>query len=105
MPRHVLKVVPYSSKTKHFFILIEAKHSKLGIKFKLKKENMMAPISDGTLEVDFKILGLARSTKWWKKLMEKNSVAVEHQYNVMKASGALMRDRSEDEATLLRWLK
>ena len=102
---HVLKIVPYSSKTKYFFILIEVEHSKLGMKFKLKKENMMAPISDDALEVDPKIPGLAGTTKWWKNLMEKDSVAAERRYNVMKASAALMKDRPEDGATLLRWLK
>ena len=61
---HVLKIVPCSSKIKHFFILIEAEHCKVGMKFKLKKENMMAPIFDGTLEMDPKIPGLAGTTKW-----------------------------------------
>ena len=60
---HVLKIVPCSSKTKHFFIVIEAEHSLRGMKFKLKKKNMMAPISDGALEVDPKIPGLAATTK------------------------------------------
>ena len=72
---HVLKIVPRSSKTKIFIIVIEAEHSEADMKFKLKKKNMMAPISDGVLEVDPKILGLVRTTKWWKKLMEKDSVA------------------------------
>ena len=70
----MLKIVPCSLKTKHFFILIEAEHCEVGMKFKLKKENMMAPIFDGALEVDPKIFGLARTTKWWKKLMEKDLV-------------------------------
>ena len=47
------------------------------MKFKLKKENMMAPISDGVLEVDPKIPGLGGTTKWWKKLMEKDLIVVE----------------------------
>ena len=34
------------------------------MKFKLKKENMMAPISDAMLEVDPKIPRLAATTKW-----------------------------------------
>ena len=102
---HVLKIVPCSSKTKHFFIVIEAEHSEGGMKFKLKKENIMAPISDGALEVDSKIPGLAATTKWWKKLLEKDSVATERRYNVVKASAALMRDKPEDRAALLHWLK
>ena len=102
---HVLKIVPYSSKTKHFFILIEVEYSEVGMKFKVKKENMMAPIFDGALEVDPKILGLAGTTKRWKKLIEKDSVATEHRYNVVKASAASMRNKPEDGATLLHWLK
>ena len=98
---HVLKVVPYSSKTKHFFIVIEAEHSEVGMKFKLKKENMMAPISNGALEVDLNIPGLAGTTKWWKNLMEKDSVATERRYNVVKASVVLMKDKPEDGAALL----
>ena len=101
----MLKIVPCSSKTKHFFIVIEAEHSDVGMKFKLKKENMMAPISDGALEVDPKIPGLAGTTKWWKKLMEKDSIATKCQCNVVKASATLMRDKPEDEAAHLRWLK
>ena len=88
-----------------FFILIEVEHSELGMKFKLKKENMMAPISDGALQVDPKIYGLVGTTKWWKKLMEKDSVAIERRYNVVKASATLIRNRPEDGAALLRWLK
>ena len=65
----------------------------------------MAPISDGALEVDPKIPGLAATTKWWKKLMEKDLVAMERRYNVVKASAALMRDKPEDGVALLRWLK
>ena len=42
--------------------------SEVDMKFKLKKENMMASISDGGLEVDPKIPGLAETTKWWKKI-------------------------------------
>ena len=103
--RHVLKIVPCSSMTKHFFILIEADHCEVGMKFKLKKESMMAPISDGALEVDPKISGLAGTTRWWKKLMEKDSVAAERRYNVVKASAALMRDKPEDGAALLHLLK
>ena len=61
--RHVLKILPCFSKTKHFFILIEAEHCEGGMKFKLKKENMMAPICDGALEVHPKISGSARTTK------------------------------------------
>ena len=102
---HVLKIVSCSSKRKHFFILIEAEHSELGMKFKLKKENMMAPIFYGALEVDPKIPGLARTTKWWKILMEKDSVVAERRYNVVKASAALMRDKPEDGAALLHWFK
>ena len=60
---HVLKIVPCSSKTRHFFILIEADHCEAGMKFKLKKDNMMAPVADGALEVDPKISGLAGTTK------------------------------------------
>ena len=75
------------------------------MKFKLKKENMMAPIADATLEVDPKIPELATTMKWWKNLMEKDSVATERRYNVVKASAALMRDKPEDGATVLRWLK
>ena len=75
------------------------------MKFKLKKKNMMTPISNSALEMDPKILGLAGTTKWWKKLMEKDSVAAERQYNVVRASATLMRDRLEDGAVLLRWLK
>ena len=75
------------------------------MKFKLKKKNMMAPISDAALEVDPKILGLAATTKWWKKLMEKDSVATELRYNVVKASATLMRDKPKDGVALLRWLK
>ena len=37
--------------------------------------------------------------------MEKHSVVIEHQYNVVKASAALMRDRPKDGAALLCWLK
>ena len=37
--------------------------------------------------------------------MEKDSVAVERRNNVVKANAALMRDRLEDGAALLRWLK
>ena len=98
----MLKIIPCSSTTKHFFILIEAEHSEVGMKFKLKKENMIPPIFDDALEVDPKILRLAGTTKWWKKLMEKDSVATKRRYNVVKASAALMRDRPEDGATLLR---
>ena len=65
----------------------------------------MAPISDGALEVDPKISGLAGTTKWWKKLMEKNSIAVECRYNVVKASATLMRDKPKEGVALLRWLK
>ena len=61
---HVLKIVPCFLKTKHFFIIIEAEHCEVGMKFKLKKENMMAPISNGALEVDPTIPGLAKTTKW-----------------------------------------
>ena len=74
---HMLKIIPCSSKTKHFFIVVEAEHSEVGMKFKLKKENMMAPIADAALEMDPKIPGFAATTKWWKKLMEKDSVATE----------------------------
>ena len=102
---HVLKIVSCSSKTKYFFIVIEAKHSEMGMKFKLKKENMMAPISNGALEANPKIPRLAATTKWRKKLMEKDLVATERQYNVVKASAALMRHKPEDGAALLRWLK
>ena len=103
--RHVLKIIQCSLKRKHFFIVIEAEHFEEGMKFKLKKENMMAPISDVALKVDLKIPGLAATTKWWKKLMEKDSVATKRRYNVMKASAALMRDKPKDGAALLRWLK
>ena len=34
---HVLKILLCSSKTKYFFILIEAEHCEGGMKFKLKK--------------------------------------------------------------------
>ena len=102
---HVLKIVPCSSKTRHFFILIEADHCEAGMKFKLKKDNMMALVSDGALEVDPKISGLAGTTKWWKKLMEKDSIAAERRYNVVKASATLLRDKPEEGAALLRWLK
>ena len=37
--------------------------------------------------------------------MEKDSVATERRYNVGKATAALMRDKPEDGAALLRWLK
>ena len=37
--------------------------------------------------------------------MEKDLVAIEHRYNVVRASAPLMRDRPEDGAALLRWLK
>ena len=90
---------------KTFFIVVEAEHSEVGMKFKLKKENMMVPIADAALEVDPKIPGLAATTKWWKKLMEKDSVAIERRYNVVKATVALMRDKPENGAALLRWLK
>ena len=103
--RYVFKIVLCSLKTKHFFILIEAEHYEVGLKFKLKKENVMALISDGALEVDPKTPGLTGTTKWWKKLMEKDSVAAERRYNVVKASAALMKDKPEDGAALLCWLK
>ena len=102
---HMLKIVPCSSKTNHFFIVVEVEHSEVGMKFKLKKENMMASIADAALEVDPKIPGLAVTTKWWKKLMEKDSVAIERRYNVVKTTATLMRDKLEDGAALLRWLK
>ena len=102
---NVLKIVPCSLKTIYFYVLIEAEYSELGMKFKLKKENMMATISDVALEVDPKNPRLAATTKWWKKLMEKDAVAVECRYNVVKASAALMRDRPKNGAALLRWLK
>ena len=63
---------------KTFLYCSEAEHSEVGMKFKLKKENMMAPIADAMLEVDPKILGLAATTKWWKNLMEKDLVSIEH---------------------------
>ena len=44
---YVLKIVQCSSKTRHFFILIEADHCEADMKFKLKKDNMMAPVADG----------------------------------------------------------
>ena len=37
--------------------------------------------------------------------MEKDSIAAERQYNVVKASATLMRDKLEEGAALLRWLK
>ena len=37
--------------------------------------------------------------------MEKDSIATEGRYNVVKASVALMRDIPKDGAALLRWLK
>ena len=77
----------------------------MGMKFKLKKENMMALISDGALEVDPKIPRLVATTKWWKTLMEKDSVGTERRYNVVKASATLMRDKPKDGVALLRWLK
>ena len=101
----MLKIVPCSLKTRHFFILIEADHCEVGMKFKLKKDNMMAPVSDGALEVDPKISGLAGTTKWWKKLMEKDSIVAERRYNVVKTSATLLRDKLEEGAALLRWLK
>ena len=60
---HMLKIVPCSSKTKHFFIVVEEEHFEVGMKFKLKKENMMDPIADAALEVDPKIHGLVTTTK------------------------------------------
>ena len=60
----MLKIVSCSSKTKHFFIVVEAEHSEVGMNFKLKKENMIASIADAALEVDPKIPGLAATTKW-----------------------------------------
>ena len=38
---------------------------------------MMAPIADGAFEVNPKIPGLARTTKWWKALMEKDLIGAE----------------------------
>ena len=55
--------------------------------------------------MDPKISGLAGTTKWWKKLIEKDSIAAERRYNVVKASATLMRDKPEEGAALLRWLK
>ena len=43
----MLKVVPCSLKTKYFFIIMKVEDYELGMKFKLKKENIMAPISYG----------------------------------------------------------
>ena len=37
--------------------------------------------------------------------MEKDSIATERRYNVVKASATLMRDKPEEGAALLRWLK